>query len=531
VTGRLCLKLAWPSCVVGGLRLDCSTPAPCACASECEEDGFLELDYCYNVTAPASMRELAAAPLVPFPRMQPVAQPAVKRLADPAVCSSEANCSSAGWCDEGLRCHCFQQLGTPDQPALAVSAKHGERCENDFRSHPPGGPSELCIVPDCNGHGRCVDGVCVCTGVRHGAACEFPEPRAEPVAERRSPRVYVYTLPPGFNVYQTNTHTDLNIAWHIWGALLRRDCPYRTHDPGEADFFFVPAVTTYLSDNSGSFFRALHYVRTRFPFWNASGGTNHIVVGGWDFGLSALAAAPHFQRLRVLSYFGVRDSSAPWQATADGRCRKFGYEGPDCRPVGPILGPLYGPHRPGVDIILPYYDRRLARLDLSALPASRNVSVYFGGGMTSLWREEIVRLHKDTPGWSVYDGKSQGFPADFLTARVCLDLPGSGYSTRFSLAVVLGCVPAYLDELVMPWEGFLPLQDFSIRFSRADVPRLPALIAAATANGGLERLQAGVLRHRRAYHWESFYGPAMEGAEGSHAFDFLMHALKQRSTV
>lgn len=66
---------------------------------------------------------------------------------------------------------------------------------------------------NCSGRGSCVDGFCVCEEPYHGADCSLPLQRRP----TKRPYVYVYDLPPYFNVHQdivrsrvppcTRTHT------------------------------------------------------------------------------------------------------------------------------------------------------------------------------------------------------------------------------------------------------------------------------------------------------------------------------------
>jgi hypothetical protein len=53
-------------------------------------------------------------------------------------------------------------------------------------------------------------------------------------------------------------------------------------------------------------------------------------------------------------------------------------------------------------------------------------------------------------------------------AVFCGDFGAAGFSTRFALALVMGCVPVWLDEQLPAWGDTLPLDTFSVRLTRHD---------------------------------------------------------------
>jgi hypothetical protein len=97
----------------------------------------------------------------------------------------------------------------------------------------------------------------------------------------------------------------LEVMLHEW--LLGSE--HRTTDPAEADWFFVPVYATCaivtaifgtpttrptryrLAIASRLYLRAYEHVRTSLPYWNASGGANHIWAFGYDEG-ACFAPAP-----------------------------------------------------------------------------------------------------------------------------------------------------------------------------------------------------------------------------------------------
>ena len=68
-------------------------------------------------------------------------------------------------------------------------------------------------------------------------------------------------------------------AMHV--SLLRSQ--HRTTDPRCAHFFFIPAWDFHGSwGNPELYWRTHKYVTTHFPFWNATGGADHIWVNTRD---------------------------------------------------------------------------------------------------------------------------------------------------------------------------------------------------------------------------------------------------------
>lgn len=64
--------------------------------------------------------------------------------------------------------------------------------------------------------------------------------------------------------------------------------PHRTADATEADFFYVPTWDWHGSwGNPEVYYRAHQYISTVFPFWNASGGADHVWTIARDAGACA----------------------------------------------------------------------------------------------------------------------------------------------------------------------------------------------------------------------------------------------------
>ena len=498
LTGAACDTIAWPSCIVGDVRFDCEYVATCDCFRECDADYALgrHATTCYNVTAPRSLDHLFNAPTIVYRRkdvlpsggngcpecLDPAAD--TPRLPDEEHASARsASCKNAcgkhGVCTVSGHCRCLYQMSLPGSVSVEGDAAMGDTCALYT-------PPKPCIDPECSGNGHCVNGVCYCDDGHDGAACEFPPLRPTDAQERL--RIFVYTLPPGFNVYRRIVSPDRNIGWLLWRDLMHS--PYRTHDPYDADYFFVPVFP--MGDISeGLLIQALFYVRRTWPYWNESSGHNHLVFGAYDFGLCGIAGYPEFQRVRQISHYGLTAPEKQHQCICS------------------MCGPSY---RRGIDIVVPdtmeaeYKRRRPANI----LRLERKIQVFFSGKPTNDWRKSIYRL-RNTTGWTVADGFAD-LAEKMLDSVFCLDVGGAGFSTRFTLAVILGCIPVYLNELEQPWADVLDLNQFSIPFAQTDVHKLPQILGTIQ-NGTVRRMQLALTKHWRAYHWTSFNG-LLEGQHG-----------------
>ncbi|KAL3929510.1 MAG: hypothetical protein SGPRY_001931 [Prymnesium sp.] len=220
-------------------------------------------------------------------------------------------------------------------PSGTVNKKLSIACSRCYE----GTTGPLCELPkrsyclrDCSDNGWCDSGFCWCEPGWFGIDCSQqrqgpPKPSLQEQQGLLSPsspsplRVYVYDMPSMFTtrnlqwrnealtgLYRTingenrSHYTEgslyaMELALHEW--LL--DSPLRTTQPESAHLFFVPIYAASLfmwpishfadepflgreqSENrrrshQGALLlkAALHYIRTALPFWNASGGRDHV---------------------------------------------------------------------------------------------------------------------------------------------------------------------------------------------------------------------------------------------------------------
>lgn len=174
----------------------------------------------------------------------------------------------------------------------------GEDCQHRIRGF------STCLN-DCSGRGRCVGSVCVCTDgfwgvdcsmrVREGGVSVLAD-QAHSIAnsEDGSAKVYVYEM-PGAQTTWLAAHMNAHEWTHFWWfydndvSLHQRflASPYRTTNPAEADFFYIPLYRSMGAYTAGwgpgvvtpkgwrAFQAAVSHVNRSYPFFSRSGGKDH----------------------------------------------------------------------------------------------------------------------------------------------------------------------------------------------------------------------------------------------------------------
>jgi hypothetical protein len=363
-------------------------------------------------------------------------------------------CSGRGFCFANEECRCFQL-----DDSAHWDAAGGADCSMSRESKP--------CLNRCSGKGECFNGVCTCVAGRSGVDCSLPLGHAP-----QRPTVYVYELPPAFNVWQDLVAIDRNLGWLLWQALLTS--PHRTSDPTTADFFFIPVypMGTVGLDTT---MLAFDYVIEHFPFWNNTSGHNHLAVAPYDFGFCQIGALTYFDRIRMISHYGL---------TAGGPA--FCREGTG--------GPSY---RRNVDLLVPdtmeqSFKRASPYLRDGDPWADRPTTFFFAGSRTGAARSQLFDMNMRHSGVRIVEGHVD-LALEMRRSVYCGDFGAAGFSTRFTLALVMGCVPVFLDELKPAWTDVLPIDSFAVRLSQHDFVngRLNAVLEAVSAQQLLAMREAG----------------------------------------
>ena len=91
----------------------------------------------------------------------------------------------------------------------------------------------------------------------------------------KRPHVYVYELPPSFNMYYNLRVQDRPLWFLMQQRLLGIGA--RTPDGDTADYYFIPMSIRNPSD-SLLMVQAVAYIREHWPWWNKLGGARHVFL-------------------------------------------------------------------------------------------------------------------------------------------------------------------------------------------------------------------------------------------------------------
>ncbi len=482
------------------------------------------------------------------------------------------------WCDAPprtaprVRCDCYDGESGPLCEPIA-----GEHADVTF------------CLNQCSGRGACRSGFCECRAGAYGADCSLPTTpttASTTAATPPRPRIYVYELPGEFNTfllarrqnpdacvireYQpagggatapkwSNTLYGAEVAVHE--ALLAS--PHRTTDPAAADFFYVPVYGgCYISEfnrprpdhwlcdecHKGKAAdlaslramrwheAALAHVRQSLPYWNRSGGADHLWPFTHDEGACYAPAA--LANATLLVHWGrlqPRPNGSSeyhlWRVRPHAR-RMYGWE--RCydackdlvlpswrRPEDFASSPLRfaaaaaaraqpPPAAPGPKARLFYFNGALGRK--GGGPGGARVFDANLGNYSFGLRQQLFALYggREAEGVVVTDERSPSYGAALASSTFCGVLPGWGWSGRMEDAVLHGCIPVVLQDGVhTPWESVLEWEQYAVRVERRQMPRLLEILRAV-GDGEVRARQAALQRV-----WSRFAYSGVIAAEGA----------------
>ncbi|VFQ63840.1 unnamed protein product [Cuscuta campestris] len=303
-------------------------------------------------------------------------------------------------------------------------------------------------------------------------------------------KIYIYDLPARFNIDWLKNE---RCGRHLFASevaihrALETSDDVRTFDPWEADFFFVPV---YVSCNFSSVngFPAIGHARSlmsaavslvssEHPFWNRSGGADHVFVASHDFGScfhtledrAVSDGVPEFLKNSViLQTFGVK------------------YNHP-CQDVEHVVIP-------------PYVSPESVRSTLTATAMSdgrREIFAFFRGKMEvrpknvsgrfygKRVRTAILQKYGNDRKFYLRRHSFAGYQSEILRSTFCLcPLGWAPWSPRLVESVVLGCVPVIIaDGIRLPFPSAVPWEEISVTVREKDVQKLrPILEKVAATN-------------------------------------------------
>jgi hypothetical protein len=445
---------AFPSCeIVPGLITSCNSASSCACYKECEE-------------------------LWMFPGKQVAMDELTRTCFEGGPLKDLSEAKNRPWRYYNLTRR--TQKGTSNTWTV-------EREKDGKPSPPPDlirwrflnetdhNKNQRCLN-QCNGAGVCKDGMCECKANRSGIDCSIASGRLATAQNNGTGFIFVYELPPGLNVWRQNYQdTNRDTAMDVIEALLVS--PYRTLNASEASLFFLP-LAPQTSIQSGYALLAMDYVRSIYPYYNRSNGIDHVTIWSGDPGSCHVALDPLIANTIKVSHFGLKGKSKIMEC--------------DCNLCGA-----------GADVVVPDVmegvSKAQTKLKYKQLDKSeRDVFLFYSGSRTSPFRDlmfdtllnksRLEGLASMNPHLNISIFDLTGKPRIehmhkwFQSSKFCLDPPGAGFSTRGTLAIILGCVPVFIGEFNRPYfnSGGSPLNysKFSITIRKREIERIFDILSA-----------------------------------------------------
>ena len=426
----------------------------------------------------------------------------------------------------------------------------------------------------CSGRGDCELGVCICQPGWCGLDCGQPCTGRAAVRGGERTRVgvavYVYDLPVDMGLIQFAHRVwarNLRNGEMIYAAewrfleLLLGDGAHRALRPEDADLFYIPLLGALGPGGSigGGCERdklelVIRYVRARWPWWDRSGGRDHVLFMTGDQGACGLGSA--LGRPIVISHWGMLGTMK--RLTAYDTEQPDWVDGEEAKRNMARGKWCHGPHK---DVVVPPFSgMRPASADKQSRPTSAS---RFDGNASCTWRSKSggcrwygrpVLLHAGGVwGWHNTGKKgkvsfySQGMrqqlfikfhgdagrqhsilvedrsvPDELWTqAAFCFAPSGSGWGMRtVKILSTLDCLPMISQPYVLqPFETELPLDTMSARVEYAQVATLPSALSRLMAPTKLEPMRSQARLARRAFSW----GP------GGLAYNYTILALCHRA--
>lgn len=299
-------------------------------------------------------------------------------------------------------------------------------------------------------------------------------------------KVFVYNLPSEFN---EDWLVNSRCASHLFSAevAIHRallNSSVRVFDPWEADFFFVPVyVACNFSTKNG--FPALGHARSllgsavrhiseTMPFWNRSGGSDHVFAATHDYGacfhamedVAVSDGIPAFLRSSIiLQTFGVK-----------GKHR--------CQDVEHIQIPPYVAPKPieALWAAVPPKAKRdiwvFFRGKMEIHPKNISGRVYSKGVRTAIWQK-----FGHNKRFYIKRKRFKGYHTEILRSVFCLcPLGWAPWSPRIVESVALGCIPVIIaDNVALPYPDVIPWAKISLSVPERDVAKLGNVLERVTA--------------------------------------------------
>uniref|UniRef100_A0A0D9VNF1 Exostosin GT47 domain-containing protein n=1 Tax=Leersia perrieri TaxID=77586 RepID=A0A0D9VNF1_9ORYZ len=292
-------------------------------------------------------------------------------------------------------------------------------------------------------------------------------------------RIYVYDLPSRFN--RDWVAADPRCSRHLFAAevalheALLGSSSFSSAE--DADLFFVPVYVSCnfstangfpsLSHARGLLADAVELVRSQMPYWNRSGGADHVFVASHDFGacfhpMEDVAIAdgiPEFlKRSILLQTFGVQGTHV-------------------CQEADHVVIPPHVP--PEVALELPEPEK-----------SQRDIFAFFRGKMevhpknisgrfySKKVRTELLQKYGRNRKFYLKRKRYGNYRSEMARSLFCLcPLGWAPWSPRLVESVLLGCIPVIIaDNIRLPFPSVLQWSDISLQVAEKDVASLEMVL-------------------------------------------------------
>jgi len=348
-------------------------------------------------------------------------------------------------------------------------------------------------------------------------------------------RTYTTTGEPN-QAPEDSTTVELSRAittgWYYSSELFLHEyllrSPHRTLDPNKADYFYMPiygscymelfneptpdrhvgrsggrthTTTEHIAESrplavAKLYQEAYEWVSRALPYWNRTGGRDHVTTFAFDEG--ACFAPQALRNATLLTRWGQSNSHFPVGQTfssymMDQWDMPYAVDS-DTGIVG--MHPCVDPEK---DIVIPTFKDPI-NVGVSALPKTPRPKLFFFAGdlgtqpdiprsgphnsvkysrgirqaLAQMWREHYAATKDDQV---TVTGHVDDYKGMLASHKFCGALPGDGWSGGFESYVFAGCIPVVImDGVLQPFETHLDFSKFTVRIQERDIPNLVAIL-------------------------------------------------------
>ena len=410
---------------------------------------------------------------------------------------------------------CIQLTDNPNATCLCYRGFSGNACETQHE--------HLCYG-NCLGRGTCVNGFCHCESGYFGIGCHreaaLHSPRSNNMPSATQLKIYMYNLPSHVAHVQTHVagfqkHHSIYISYDRFLHQLLGS-PYLTQDPKEAHVFYIPALTYESSSNVGDptphLNKVIDYVKHTYPYWNASGGLDHIIWTSGDRGGCLISNDEALAPIQ-LTHFGfvhsLEESHPCFNVSKDIVMPPYVIDG-----MEKALDTYQSLDNPGV------VDSWKKSKLLFFSGGTRDDDPSYSGSSRQILLNESLQWNS-----SVFDinrGLVDNYFDRMKDSIFCFAPYGNGWGIRLSEAILHGCIPVIIqDGVVQPFQDIIPYQEFSITLSNDDIKNLPQILSMITPEE-IQHLRKGLANIWPAFVYETHPQSRMS------PFHLTMASLRRR---